>query len=320
MLLLRTPDNQARILQQLFNDLGWDADPELVRKRLLDLNNGLVQEDELIYLLNWLKNVYLIHKLEQFHVPPSSKLDFSIPDILIIANTDVGKKPYYIEIKTSKDHALSWTEKYYNGFKNYSEATGIPVLVAWKWTKFETWTIFKLEDFQQKTPGGNYKIDLNTAHKRNLISELFGDYFIVLPDNVALIIKHQKIKMHPIPEGEQWETVIEGIYWVDRDGNPVDFKNNGIMALFFILPLEEVVEQDEHFIYYKWRPLPNKTLWAQSVPVRLAEIFSDAPVNWLEKIRNQDFQVGYDGFLADLTAAIQEGTLQNIFFFNPNYN
>ena len=193
------------------------------------------------------------------------------------------------------------------------------MLVAWKWTKFETWTIFKLEDFQQKTPGGNYKIDLSTAYKRNLISELFDDFFIALPENAALILKHEKIKGHNTSVGEQWETIIRAVYWLDREGNHVDFKNNAILALFFILPLEEVVEQDEFFIYQKLIPSPNKSLWAQSVPVRLAEVFSDEPVNWLEKVRNQEFKVNYSDFLGDLTRAIEEGTLQNIFFFNPNY-
>jgi Holliday junction resolvase len=318
-MLLKTPDDQARALQNIFNELGFDIDPELVQKRLLELHKGLVQEDEFIYILNWLKNVSLVHKLDQFHIPPDSKLDFTIPDIFIIAKTEEGTKPLYIEIKTSKDHSLSWTEKYYNGFKNYSDITGIPLLIAWKWNRFETWTIFKLEDFKQKVLGGNYKIDLETAHKRNLISTLFEDYLIALPDNVALVIKHEKIKMHPIPEGEQWETVIQEVYWLDRHGNQADFKNNGIMALFFILPLEEIVEQDEHFIYYKWIPSPNKSLYAQSVPIRLAEVFSETPVNWLKKIRNQEFQVSYNGFLADLTQAIEEGTLQNIFFIKPNY-
>jgi len=320
MLLLNTPDDQARAIQKLLNEMGWNTDPHLIRQRILELNNGLVQEDEFIYILNWMKNVELIHKLEQFQIPPSAKKQFTIPDLFIVRNQEGERQAFYIEIKTSKKDSLKWTEKYYQGLKNYSIVTGIPILVAWKWKKFDIWTLFRLEDFEQTEPGGSYKIDLSTAHKRSLLSDFFRDYYMVLPDETALIIKHRKVEKKTTEDGEFWETIIESIYWTDRNGNAVNMHNNGIMALFFCLQVEDTISEDDNYLYYKFTPSPNKSCFAQSIPILLTEAFAEHQVNWLEKIQNQEFPVSYNTLLADLTKACEDGTLDYIFFTKPNYN
>ncbi|MDB5129796.1 hypothetical protein [Mucilaginibacter sp.] len=318
-MLLSKPDDQARALQKIFTELGWDADPQFIRQRIHELDNGLVQEDEFIFILNWLKNVELIHKLEQFQIPVTAKKDFSVPDVLVVVNINGQKKPYYIEIKTSKEDALSWSEKYYNGFKKYSEITGIPVLVAWKWKKFDIWALFRLEDMQQLQPGRNYKIDLGTAHKRNLMSEFFRDYFISLPDKTSFVIRHKKEKMTPTADGELWDTTIDAAYWTDRDGNEVYVHNHGIMALFFCLQVQESIEQDEKYLYYTVTPAPNKNIFAQAIPIMLNEAFAEKRINWLEKIQQQENFIGYDDLLSDFNNAFKEGTLNYIFFSKPNY-
>ncbi|MCL4481263.1 MAG: hypothetical protein M1445_01340, partial [Bacteroidetes bacterium] len=121
-------DDQARTIQSVLNELGWDSDPHTLVERVKQLNNGLVQEEEFIYILNWLGKCSLIHKLDQMLIVPSAKRNFTIPDLFVVFNDNGVEKSYLIEIKTSKDDKLSWTNTYYQGLINYSRVTGIPIL------------------------------------------------------------------------------------------------------------------------------------------------------------------------------------------------
>jgi len=92
------------------------------------------------------------------------------------------------------------------------------------------------------------------------------------------------------------------------------------MSLFLCLNGEATISQDDLYIYYKIFPSPNKCIYAQSIPVILTEIFTEKAVNWLKKIQEQSIPVNYDLLLADLTRAIDEGTVDHIFFTKPNYD
>jgi hypothetical protein len=312
-------DEQARLLQRVFLELGWNADPVKIRNRIAALHGGLIQEDEFIYLLHWLKNVSLVHKLDQSTLPKQSKNDFTIPDLSVFIDIDGMPRPFLIEIKTSQDSKLSWSKKYYNGLKRYGELMGVPVLVAWKWSKFEHWTLFRLEDMEQRSPGGNFKIDLGPAYIRNLMSVYFRDYFVVLPAETSLVLKLKKDIPEPTDPNTR-EGTLAAIYWTDRNGKELYVHNHGIMALFFSLPVVASITEDAEHFYYRLSPSPNKNLFAHTIPILLTEAFSDQQVNWLEKVRKSDFFIAYDDLLADLTKAFEEGTLDYIFFWKPTYD
>jgi Holliday junction resolvase len=314
MIILRNADDQARALQKALSELGYSVEPELVSKRVVEMHGGLVQEDEFLYTLNWLKNVVLAHKIEQFPIPADAKRSFTIPDLFLVVNVNGQQQPYFVEIKTSQEDKIKWRPSYYEGLQNYSALTGVPVLVAWKWRSFDIWTLVRLEDFEQREPGANFKLDLNIAHKRNLMSSLLGDFLVDLPEQFALVMKQRKIK-EGIEDGKKvWETIVERVYFQGRDGIEVELKNNGVFAVFHCLGVEDIVEEDDTHLYYKIYPSPNHGLFAQTIPVRLTEHLASEPVNWLERIRNQEFPVQYDKLLEELTAGIEEGLVDHIIY------
>ncbi|GAB2690830.1 hypothetical protein GCM10027037_12540 [Mucilaginibacter koreensis] len=318
MNILRNTDDQARALQKALSELGYDVDPDLVSKRVVDMHVGLVQEDEFLYTLNWLKNVVLAHKLEQFPIPPDAKSTFTIPDLFLVVNENGQQQPYFVEIKTTQEDKIKWRPSYYEGLLNYSALTGTPVLVAWKWRSFDIWTLVRLEDFTQREAGANFKLDLNTAHKRNLMSSLLGDFVVNLPEHFALVMKQRKIKEEVMEGKKAWETIVEAVYFQGRDGREVDLNNSGVFAVFHCLNVADTVEEDETHLYYKIFPSPNHGLFAQTIPLRLSEHFAKGPVNWLERIRNQEFPVRYEVLLEELILGIEEGLIDHIVYTKIN--
>jgi len=308
-------DDKARKIREVANKLGWTSDISSLINRVKQMDNGLVQEDEFIYILNWSNKCSLIHKLDQFHIPPNAKKKYSIPDLFVVFNHKGKELSFFIEIKTSKYNNLSWSEKYYQGLVNYSKATGVPILIAWKWRSFDIWTLFELNYFQKSV--SNYKISFKKAHTENLMSKLAGDFFIVPYDDIGLHFKFKKNKIIETKENDfVWQTVFESIYLTGNEKKEITDINTGILSYLFSLSMEDTVTHTDTHVIYNFTPT-NKSAFAQSIPVRLAQAFSNSEVNWLKKIKNQEFSIKYDKLLDTLTKAIDKEVIRNIFHIIP---
>jgi Holliday junction resolvase len=309
-------DDKARKIQEVINQLGWDTDINNIVERVRQLDNGLVQEDEFVYILNWSEKCSLIHKLDQFQVPSTPKKEFTIPDLYVVFNIKGEKKSYNIEIKTSKDNYLSWTETYYQGLINYSESTKVPILIAWKWRNFDIWTLFELRHFKKSI--SNYKIDFETAHVENLMSKLAGDYLVVAYDNFGFHIKLKKEGVAEIKENETvYNTIIESAYFTGKEGAETKDIDKGIFALLFSLSLDEKVEETDSHIIYSFTPSNSISAFAQSIPTKLARAFSNEEVNWLKSIRNKEYPIEYNALFESLKKGIDKELVRNILFTKP---
>jgi Holliday junction resolvase len=310
-------DNKARTIQNIANELGWNSDLPSLIERVKQMDNGLVQEDEFLYILDWADKCSLVHKLDQLHIPPTSKKKYSIPDLFVVFNDKGKKTPYFIEIKTSKNDSLSWTETYYNGFINYANETGIPVLVAWKWNSLGIWTLFELKHFKKNV--SNFKIDLNKAMQETLMSKLVGDYFIVPYDEIGIHFKMKKEKMVDKKGDETlWQTVIEDVYLTGNEGKEITDIDSAMFAFVFSLPMESKVTVTETHIINSFTPSHNKSSYAQSVPIRLARAFANnEEVNWLTMIKNQNYSIKHNKLFDALEKGIGKEIIRNIFFIQP---
>ena len=308
-------DKKARTIQEVVNSLGWTSDISALVKRINEMDNGLIQEDEFAYILNWSNKCSIVHKLDQFHIPPSSKELYTIPDLLAIFDKNGEKLKYFIEVKTSKDNKLSWTEKYYQGLINYSNDTGIPILIAWKWNLFSIWTLFELEHFEKAVT--NYKINFEKANQESLMSKLVGDYFIILPEEMGLHFKFKKDileKKREIAAPEKM--ILESIYITGKDNKEITKFSVEIFALLFSLFMDETTKETKTHLIQSFTPL-NKTIFAQSVIVRLAKVFDKSNITWHEKIKEQNFPIKYEELLKSLTEEIKNGIIESIFFILP---
>lgn len=307
---------KARRIQDVVNRFGWNVDIDAFMHRVQQWDNGLTQEDEFSYLLTWSTQCINAHKLDQFYIQPSGKNKYTIPDLFVLLNSADGPKPFYIEIKTSTKN-ISWTDKYYNGLVNYSNITGIPVLVAWKMKPFDVWALFELRHFTKST--SNYKIDLNTAHRESLMSKLLGDYFIKSYEEIGLHFKFKKVAINK-QEGNtiEWNAITESVYITGNGGKEVHEINKSILLYIVSFPFKEITTETDTHIIYSFIPEPNKSAFAQSVITRFVRAYTDGDINWLELIKNQNFPISYENLLDSLTKGIEQEIIRNILFLSPN--
>ena len=309
-------DDQARIIQKVKAELGWTDDIGSFSKRVNELHKGLIHEDEFLYLLNWTGRCTFFHKLDQSITPPNSKETYNIPDIFAVFNVGGKSTKYLIEIKTSAKNSLSWTESYYQGLKRYSQLVGIPVLVAWKWSWLDIWTVFDINHFK-KGPS-NYKIGLEKAHQENLMSQIVGDYFIKPFDEFSLFLKFRKIKkIKDVQNEATWEAITDEIYFLGEDGKKIKGLDPSIFSLILSFETEvETVENETHIIN-RYYPHPNKAAYAQSVLIRLANALSDGEVNWIQKIRENKYPVTYNKLYKAVEVGLDSRLIRNILFQEP---
>jgi len=319
MINLRSVDDQARALQKVLSQYGYVCDPVLVSERVAVLHDGLVHEDEFLYVLSWSKNVAFAHKLDQATVLSKEKNKYRIPDLLMVVNEQGLRQSYLVEIKTTKKEELIWSKNYYYGLLNYSKQIGMQMLVAWKWTSLDIWTLVKLEDFKQANPTASFRLDLKTAYKRSLMSSLLGDFWVFLSDRFSLVLKQKKIKKIQKDDGWVWEAVVEDVYFTGRDGKPAPI-NEGVLAILYSLDVVEQMDEDENYLYFKLIPSPNLGLCVQTVPIRLNQRSARDQVHWLGLISEGKFPIEYDQLLTSLMEAIESKSIDQILFQAPNYD
>jgi Holliday junction resolvase len=309
-------DDKARIIQAVANDLGWGDDIPNLINRVKQMDKGLISEDEFTFFLNWSKKCKLIHKLDQYIIPQSAKSEFTIPDLFVIFNQNGVDYPCYIEVKTSKENRLSWTKKVYEGYLNYSKATGMPVLVAWKWSTFDIWTLFNIEDFEINVT--NYKIGFEQAHKKNLLSKLAGDFLIIPHEEFSFSIKYKKIILEKQGKNETvWKTIVESFVFKGFEGKEISRFSSGLFSLLFSFQLEKEVKETETHVEETFIPNTTPSCFAQSVLIRMVNNFEIGEVNWLTKIKEQKFLIDYDKFVKDMKQAIQDDLIRYIFYTFP---
>jgi Holliday junction resolvase len=315
-------EDKARIIQEVVNQFGWKYDISQLIERVNQLDKGLLQEDEFIYIIKWLGRCKFIHKLDQLHIPSSSKSIYTIPDILVEVETPQGPKVFLIEIKTSQSDKLSWTKRYYEGLQNYSNLLNLPILIAWKWDTFGIWTLFELKHFSK--PHLNYKISFETAAKESLLSTLFGDFIVIPDENFGLNIQMKKIKKISEKQNDKgnleigWETVIDEVYYSGRDNSKVTEFPKAIFALLTSFTTDEIVVETEKHISNKFVPHPNKMKYAQMIPTTLLRAFSqEDSVNWLQcSVENKE-PIAYQELLDGVSNNVDNGLIQYILFTQP---
>lgn len=177
-------DPTARPLYEAISELGCGAAPGALVERVRRLQRGTPAEDEFALLLCWLGRCTVVHRLDQVQTPANSKETYRVPDLLTVFRYQGRELPVLIEVKTSVKKQPSWRPDYYDALLNYAKCLGLPLLLAWNWTKFGFWT---LSDSALFTRGEtNYHLSFETAMQHSLMSELAGDFAYLFEPGVGL--------------------------------------------------------------------------------------------------------------------------------------
>jgi Holliday junction resolvase len=163
-------------------------DPETLERlteRVQQIRAGLGPEMEFVAAVNWLSHVLSIHRLEQTPIPKYVDGDsFRVPDVLAITIHERELIPVLIEVKTTQDECLVWSEEYLHSLQRYADAVQMPLLVAWKFSRM--WILTDTRHFEKKVTA--YHLDLQTALKETLMGELLGDVFIVMNPQLKFFV------------------------------------------------------------------------------------------------------------------------------------
>jgi Holliday junction resolvase len=232
-----TSSEAARIIYEALQSTGWSADPEAVASHVRGLQRGLPAEDEFATVLSWLGRCRLLHKLDQFQVPPESNDRFRVPDLLAVFDIGHKEMAVLIEVKSRQKQKLSWTARYLDALRNYGEVVGLPVLVAWKY--FNVWSLFDVSHF--KLAKTNYHIRFGEAMKENLLGLLAGDFAFVMQPGVGLHLLIEKEVLEGVEEtesgrSEKWKGTVAKAYFTDGDGYHLSKLSGGVWPLFLASP------------------------------------------------------------------------------------
>src|SRR6266498_2023257 len=189
-------DSRLRMMYEACEKVGITTSLTMEKaiERFKALERGLPAEDEFVTLINWLGKCELIHKLDQEQTPLSSRDQYQVPDFFAVFNVNERKIPVLIEVKSTKNTNLKWSEKYFEKFKRYANLLNLPLLIAWKCTfnesDFAYWTLFDSSAFEK--PYKSYKISLQIASRENLLGQLAGEFALAIEAGVGL---HLNLKL-----------------------------------------------------------------------------------------------------------------------------
>jgi Holliday junction resolvase len=239
---MATPEDAARLIQDVIAELGWTADPAAIADGVRRLDIGLPAEDEFAVVCAWLGRCELIHKLDQQQVPVSSRDEFQVPDLLAKFNT--AKTPVLIEVKTKVDKILSMQPRLLSRLQNYADLVGLPLLIAWKWMGI--WVLFEPRHLTKANK--NFNIRFGDAVMQSLMGVLAGDKHFVLGKGAGLHLLFRKEKLlGTTVEGdvatEQWQMVLEDVTFTGFDGEQRKSLPVAVESLLMVADLEQ---QEEH--------------------------------------------------------------------------
>ncbi|MEA2163426.1 MAG: hypothetical protein QOK37_1553 [Thermoanaerobaculia bacterium] len=222
-----TLEDKARILLEAAEQAGWSDAPSIVQ-RVKGLQRGIPAEDELSVILHWLGRCKLVHKLDQTQYPATSRAQWRVPDLLAFFDYGGHTVPVLIEVKRTKRDKLKWKRQYLESLQSYSEAVGIPLLIAWKFASL--WCLFEPCHF--RLAHTNLHARFLDVMPHTLMSVLAGDFSFALHPGVAWHLHWRKLK-NTGPQG--WHLQVERSYVTNVAGNEVQ-SAPGILPLLACFP------------------------------------------------------------------------------------
>jgi Holliday junction resolvase len=234
----------AGMIYQALEAMGWQGDKDELVNRIERMRLGLPAEDEFATVITWLGRCRLVHRLDQFQIPPESKSRYQVPDLLAIFDVNGHDTPVLIEVKTGDKTKLAWPSAYWNELYAYGRSLGLPVLVAWK--SRGMWTLCEISHFRECEK--QHRLPLGKAMQENLLGVLAGDFGYVMQTGVGLTIqasKEELLAVEPEPTGartEHWRLVIREAYYSNKYGRRTNKLPAGLWPLFLAGEMETVDE------------------------------------------------------------------------------
>ena len=195
----------------------------------------------------WSGRCALVHKLDT-SVRPHPGETYRVPNLLCIIHHNGRHIPFLVEVKSSRKRTRRFSRVYCEKLQRYSDALGLPLLMAFKHTEFmPIWSLF---DFQRmQTTRGTYPVDMV---RHDLMGVLLGNFHMEIWEGTA-------ISMTITKDTSGWEMPFRGtvsdVHWETPDGQHVDDDPSHLHWLFMLTEDEVEIETYADRVVQRFRKL-----------------------------------------------------------------
>lgn len=311
-------DDRERLIQEVLTELGWDAEPGKIAKRVRRLDLGLPAEDEFTAICSWLGNARLIHKLDQHQVPVKSRDCYQVPDLLAqFENTG----PLLIEIKSRKKQVLSFRPDYLQRLRAYAELVNMPLLIAWKYRG--VWMLFEARHLAIARK--NFNIRLGLAMRENLLGLLAGDVAYKIAPGAGVRFHCKKEELLTVEEEgekvtERWRMQIDDVDYTVAGGTAVGDLDPEVATLFATWDLTRRESHgDTHIELHFVAGDDDGMMFAHTALTHLLNwtLPKGSEINWRHAIRREAVVGNMTNFGNALNLALEQQIVRYILHQEP---
>jgi len=298
-------------------EAGENADA--LAKRVESLKKGLLPEDEFAATVMWLGNCAAIHRIDQTPMPLQvSRDEMRAPDLLALPIVNGKALPVLIEVKSTHDTVVDWSEKYLSSLRAFAELLRLPLLLAWKWG--DVWTLVDHRHFEKNVTA--YRLTLENALKQDIMCALFRDVRVMMNPEVELIFDMEILDELSggagdlIPEGVlSFKICGAGFY---RNGERLIDKFG--FTLFLATPEEtEFRRTGKQTCQHIYRPVPDTGFTLSRVLIaQLSSGATDNELNWHQILAKGEFPSKGIEVRDSLQAGLNNGFVMYVMDVIPN--
>jgi hypothetical protein len=157
-------------------------EPAAFVDRLKGIHRGFNAEHEFAAIASWLGRCKLVAHPDEVYSTDGS---YRVPDFLIVSQLGDHQIPFLVEVKTTGDTELVWTEKYLTSVRRFAGLMNLPLLVAWK--HHGLWSLCDSELFEKAQTA--FHLSFDTALKNNLMTALFGNVFVTVKEGLRFELR-----------------------------------------------------------------------------------------------------------------------------------
>lgn len=253
----------AHLVARVLESVNYNtSDVNAVVKRAQHVEFGLAAEVEFAAIAAWLGRCRIVHRLDQegfrsLGLPTAGK----VPDLFAVVHHHNESRGVLVEVKSSEDLELTLRADYLEELRAYSEASGHPLLVAWKPRHFGTWILFDPWIVPRGQAGA---VAWEEAMKDDLLSALMGDFIIVPKRGAGLTLVFERIgPTRPTVDGFTQYAAAKDVFWQDCNGVERALPGSGLE--WTLLATSELVQSSTEVEFRESFLSTGASIRAQSV-------------------------------------------------------
>jgi hypothetical protein len=293
---------------------------ESLAERIRGLQAGLLPEDEFATMVCWLGNCGGINRIGQAPMPiPAFTEKVRAPDFIAFPFVDGKPLPVLVEVKSSHQRAIKWSESYRRSLARFAELLKLPLLVAWKCG--DLWFLVDHRHFVKNVTG--YRLTLEQAFREDLSCVLFRNLRIQMNPELAMILDMEMLDEVPgdadtlLPAGMlSLKIKHAGFYCL---GAEIKDTNAFAFSLFLATPDEtEFRRTGKQTCQNIFRPIDQTGFSLSNVLVtQLSLGRSQQPLNW-HRILTEPLPSSGLELRQSLQEAIDQGFVRYVMDIIPN--